>query len=889
MPCIVFILDTSGSMSTKSYNNLTFFQVAQNYIELFIRTRSRGDATRGSLDRYVLLTTSERYPENIKLCGKEMVPQVHEQLRLLSPHGTSQVHLSVLDAFKFMHVNRSQTAIDGYGWGRTLQNSENVILVLITDGTGVAGIPENFKLELEPHFLGSELTKEAYRWDQKLFSVVLRIPPTPVRVMPTQNQQIIIDIDVAEIERLCSLTGGRSMSIRSQKQLIPSIELLIAQIQHHRVGVRFECHNTISRNTKAEDLNKVRQKFRRAAEKKPVTQLILRNHGGRAAIHHWCIPESFWPMRNLDSLQPRDAHPVILIATEPIIIPLRNDLPLDRVDIEPPSVALEFAMEALSNKKDACLPVYVANSSNNPGSLIPFGALRLVMGTVALFLHGWNYPMLYSIVDDLKKDPNQANSAVWRDRVNHYMSEVPVYQSGATKKIFVKYRLRGGRMEEADSMSATYAPGLVAYLNKLKSQGKEEFDRIGTVCQLKNEMDMKRPQDPIVRLEKISSRTRLKGLKISRNDEEEEEDDGEPADLEEYDPAGNGVVQIQNYMITLCLVKSKKPDSILRNPFEPTTLDMVMALPKMEANCNLMFNPPPVNVLDGAKPGMKTWFHSLEDLHNLPIASMGNYDEYIKGKIECGGGPLREVIEAPKRTQVFGNPYKVKSFGAGIDEVMDSQVTDAPSVRRDKRAGENLEKSVGPPKKKKGPLGGDAFGKWRDQRAIAATPGSTPATSRAPSPTPLNGKEDVEMKEQVDELSRRMERTSREETAVTVPLTTIPSTTNGKMRMEGKPPPTTLMTPPPAVPTTSPVPSPQPTEPELTWEEVTEKKKAIGGLIMDATADAREKVLSMIYTSPSDHYDLLRYAIREANRFRMREFAKELEQLWSSNALPEPM
>ena len=69
-------------------------------------------------------------------------------------------------------MNRAQTGIDGVGTGRAIQNTEQVVMILLTDGSGISGIPIDFRLFFDPPFLGSEMTKEAFRWDQKLYTVV---------------------------------------------------------------------------------------------------------------------------------------------------------------------------------------------------------------------------------------------------------------------------------------------------------------------------------------------------------------------------------------------------------------------------------------------------------------------------------------------------------------------------------------------------------------------------------------------------------------------------------------------------------------------------------------------------------------------------------------------
>lgn len=46
----------------------------------------------------------------------------------------------------------------------------------------------------------------------------------------------------------------------------------------------------------------------------------------------------------------------------------------------------------------------------------------------------------------------------------------------------------------------------------------------------------------------------------------------------------------------------------------------------------------------------------LDQLHSVPIAQMGNYQDFLK----LGPAPLREVDpDQPKRLHTFGNPFKL--------------------------------------------------------------------------------------------------------------------------------------------------------------------------------------------------------------------------------------
>lgn len=51
---------------------------------------------------------------------------------------------------------------------------------------------------------GSELTKEPFRWDQRLFSLVLRLSGTPA----VERDIGLVASDASPIDAMCEVTGG---------------------------------------------------------------------------------------------------------------------------------------------------------------------------------------------------------------------------------------------------------------------------------------------------------------------------------------------------------------------------------------------------------------------------------------------------------------------------------------------------------------------------------------------------------------------------------------------------------------------------------------------------------------------------------------------------------
>lgn len=60
-------------------------------------------------------------------------------------------------------------------------------------------------LPLNSPLPGSELTKEPFRWDQRLFTLVLRLPGVTV---PDSEQLGSVPTDESAITQMCEVTGG---------------------------------------------------------------------------------------------------------------------------------------------------------------------------------------------------------------------------------------------------------------------------------------------------------------------------------------------------------------------------------------------------------------------------------------------------------------------------------------------------------------------------------------------------------------------------------------------------------------------------------------------------------------------------------------------------------
>src|SRR5690606_96366 len=90
------------------------------------------------------------------------------------------INNALKNMFDYLNVNRMQTGIDTFGQGRCPYYLESVIIIVITDGSKYS-TTTNVQHELNipaSNKPGSEFITEHYRWDQRLYSIVLRFTGT---------------------------------------------------------------------------------------------------------------------------------------------------------------------------------------------------------------------------------------------------------------------------------------------------------------------------------------------------------------------------------------------------------------------------------------------------------------------------------------------------------------------------------------------------------------------------------------------------------------------------------------------------------------------------------------------------------------------------------------
>ncbi|XP_021232409.1 integrator complex subunit 6 isoform X2 [Numida meleagris] len=558
MPILLFLIDTSASMNQRTHLGTTYLDIAKGAVETFMKLRARDPASRG--DRYMLVTFEEP-PYAIKAGWKENHATFMNELKNLQAEGLTTLGQSLRTAFDLLNLNRLVTGIDNYGQGRNPFFLEPAIIITVTDGsklTTTSGIQEELHLPLNSPLPGSELTKEPFRWDQRLFALVLRLPGVS---SPESEQMAGVPVDDSAITPMCEVTGGRSYCVCSPRMLNQCLESLVQKVQSG-VVINFE-----KAGPDPSPIDDGQVDISRPFGPQPWHSChkliyVRPNPKTGVPIGHWPVPESFWPDQNSPTLPPRTSHPVVKFSCtdcEPMVI---DKLPFDKYELEP-SPLTQFILERKSPQ--TCWQVYVSNSAKYSELGHPFGYLKAstALNCVNLFVMPYNYPVLLPLLDDLFKVHKAKPTLKWLQSFESYLKTMPPYYLGPLKKAV---RMMGAPNLIADNVEYGLSYSVISYLKKLSQQ-----------------------------------------------------------DL--------------------------KPQTF-RNAYDIPRRSLLDQLTRMRSN-----------LLKSTRKFLKG--QDEDQVHSVPIAQMGNYQEYLK-QIPS---PLRELDpDQPRRLHTFGNPFKLDKKGMMIDE-----------------------------------------------------------------------------------------------------------------------------------------------------------------------------------------------------------------------------
>lgn len=669
MQIVLFIVDNSASMGQRCYLGTRLLDVAKGAVETFIKLRSRDPASRN--DRYMLVTLDELM-YSIKAGWKEPHVTLMDRLKCIQAEGLTTLGQALRTSFDLLSINRLVSGIDTYGQGRSPFYLESAMIIAITDGGKLSnknGVQDELHLPMNDPLPGSELTKEPFRWDQRLFSLVLRLPATTTQ---EPEQLGSVPSDPSPISLMCEVTGGRSYSVTSQKTLMQCLESLVQKVQGG-VVVHFECIDPEKRLlSDGRQVNGIIQNKpangsgsnSRSTSPNPLYD-PTGNNTGWASLHrmiyvrpspksgipigHWPLPEAFWPDPNAPSLPPRTAHPILrfsCVENEPLLVP---NFPYDKYELEP-SPLTQVLLER--KNPNTCWQVFVDSSGKYSDSdPPPCGYLKASsnLSCVNLFVMPYNYPVLLPLINKLIKNKMKPVPH-WRSEFEDYLKTLPSYYITAFRKAM---RQLGVPNLVPDTLDVGLSYSVLSYIKKLKQQAKVGAERF------MNSVGIAPPY--LNKGVKISGRYNTISVTQLPNFDQILASVTENATLMPKVEMN----EFPNFHIGCTLGDAVRGRRMYHNPFDIPRSQLLSQIRKMKINFRRAISSSQLT---------RIRLQDKAELHNQPVSTMGNYQEYLK-KIPQ---PLRELDpDTPRRLHTFGNPFKLaKEKGMMIDETEDY---DAPS------------------------------------------------------------------------------------------------------------------------------------------------------------------------------------------------------------------
>ncbi|KAK4886209.1 hypothetical protein RN001_002480 [Aquatica leii] len=734
MTIIVFLIDTSASMHQKTYigGRTTLLDVAKSAVETFVKIRQRSLESR--IDRYMLLTFEES-PSNIKAGWKENLATFMNELKNLPCYSMTTMGVAVKQAFDILNINRMTSGIDTYGQGRSPFFLETSVIVLITDGGRLStsvSVHDDFNLPMTCPIPGSELTREPFRWDQRLFALVLRLTGTPA----VERDTGLVPSDSSPIDAMCEVTGGRSYCITSHRMLNQCIDSLVQKVQNG-VVINFEkigpdppppnleksedmllirddadtnsrdC-DTISDLSGANMIDRMQMQSLNGPHNtswhncRRMIYVPTRSNQKGFPLGFWPIPESFWPELTASVLPPRTAHPNVKFActsSDPMVI---ENLPFDKYELEPSPLTQYI----LSRKQPTtCWQVFVANSYKSSEVGHPFGYLKAStnLNCVNLFVMPYNYPVLLPLLDELLKIHRWKPTNEWRTQFQNYMRTLPAYYAAPLRRAITRMgapvALAQTLIPESAENCLSYS--VLTYLKRLKNQAKSEYDRLcGEILQRQTSNTLKSIYNAPEQI-RVISRVMLKKELVSH-----------PLLVDKFTSQRDQLLDQGSFITT---IDKDRPTISFKNPFDIPRDRLIEHVDRMRKNFV-----------------RSDWVAIDHDAaHSLPISQMGNYQEYLKKQTP----QLREIESAPVRQHMFGNPFKIDKRMMVDEADIDLVGSGSPgATRTNKRTMPSVDTGTRLPNKRKpGPLPKDLIVR---RPSAVSTPPTSPGYSQAPSPVP---------------------------------------------------------------------------------------------------------------------------------------------------------
>lgn len=617
-------------MCQKAYVNgvqKSYLDIAKGAVETFLKYRQRTQDCLG--DRYMLLTFEEP-PANVKAGWKENHATFMNELKNLQSTGLTSMGESLKNAFDLLNLNRMQSGIDTYGQGRCPFYLEPSVIIVITDGGRYSyrnGVHQEIILPLNTQIPGTKFTKEPFRWDQRLFSLVLRMSGNKI----DERVEGKVPHDDSPIERMCEVTGGRSYRVRSHYILNQCIESLVQKVQP---GVVLQFEPLIPK-----DPNNMPNEALQDLIFQPLKKMIyVQKHISQKTfpIGYWPLPEPYWPDPKAVTLPPRDAHPKLKIVTPAVEEPQTvHNFPVDKYEIEASPLTLQIFQKREMKK---CWQVIISNGMH--GFELPFGYLKPSSSTsqVHLYVLAYNYPALLPLLHDLIHKYNMSPPNDLMYKFNAYVRSIPPYYCPFLRKallnISVPYPLLQFLLP--DNVDNYLSPNIANQLKHIKNTAKQDQENL---C-MKVYKQLKQPKPPYRQVETAKLNP---GVPLRRDLVRH------PLLRDTFAKLHSEIEPLENFTIVVPQLTRQNSAKSYRNPFDIPRRDIIEEIGRMR---------------EAFMRPQQTSLVAKDSGHCLPISEMGNYQEYLKNK----DNPLREIEPTNVRQHMFGNPYKKDKHMVMVDE-----------------------------------------------------------------------------------------------------------------------------------------------------------------------------------------------------------------------------
>ncbi|KAI7821059.1 hypothetical protein BC939DRAFT_456393 [Gamsiella multidivaricata] len=336
------------------------------------------------------------------------------------------------------------------------------------------------------------------------------------------------------------------------------------------------------------------------------------------------IPEPFWPELDAQRIPTRNAQPTLHYHTkDEKRVDIPEGFPFDKYVVAP----CPMTQELLTRPSESCWPVYVKNSYKTEGFGFPFAFLRANTNKTAVTLTvvAYNYPALFTLMVNLYSLPDRTPTPAWLRDFSEYLSHTPSYYYTPLRNALK----RMGIVNIIPSDQGMLSPAVLKIISKNKIQAKSELDRLLSA-------------EPSLTVDPV-------GLKKK----------------------------------TLCTNAFDVPRSELISVLSDLKRSFFKELQLRPASALATSSPDMAqkSIISGSSRAIDArldLFADSDDLHSLPIADMGIYqDRMQKIQQENLRDPFRdeESAKSLQRT-MFGNPYK-QDKKVSIDEEDEASAADS--------------------------------------------------------------------------------------------------------------------------------------------------------------------------------------------------------------------